>query len=270
MRISKLLTILLLILVPIANANSQPSPAKYAVVTAAHGGIGRAIAIELWHNGYSLILCSRQQSDLNQLAAELPPKASQTVITEPLDITDEHRITKIFAKFHSDNLYIDVLVNNAGAFVPGSTELGASELQELINTNLIGAHNMIRAVLPIMQAQRQGHIINISSIAGNNAIAGLSGYSASKYALRGLNDSLFKELAPQGIKVTSISPSVTDTKMTRDFPGFANGGKIQTEDLAKTVIYILSLSKDATLKDIEIYNSKMIAHSVHEQLLPRD
>ena len=134
----------------------------------------------------------------------------------------------------------------------------------------MAAHNLVRHVLPAMKKAHDGYIINIGSIAGNNAISGIGGYSASKYALRGLNDSLFKELSSYSIKVTCISPSVTETAMVNDLPGFNEGKKIQTQDIAKTVIFLLSLGKSAMIKDVEIYNTKMVSYAVHEQSLPID
>lgn len=241
---------------------------KYAVITGASRGIGAAIADELWNNGYSLILISRSINDLTLVKNNLKSNPEQEIIIKAFDITDENSVKKLFEYIQQNHINICVLVNNAGSFIIGGTEINSNELKDLLNVNLIGAHNMIKGVLPIMSLKHSGHIINIGSIAGNNALAGISAYSASKYALRGLNDSLFKELAPLGIKVTSISPSVTDTAMTNNLPGFTHGGKIQTQDIAKTVTFIISLSQEASIKDIEIYNSKMVAYATHEQSLP--
>ncbi len=251
-----------------SNSTWANSPEKYAVVTGASRGIGKAIANELWNNGYSLILISRSLPELEKVKEEFQPKAQQHVHLFDVDITNDQSVDQVFRKINRQKIEIKVLINNAGYFAVGSTELSTNDLRHLIDTNLIGAHNMIRYVLPSMKYQKSGYIINIGSIAGNNAIAGVGGYSASKYALRGLNDSLFKELSAYGIKVTCISPSVTETSMVEDLPGFKNGEKIQTLDIAKTVVFLLSLEKSAMIKDIEIYNTKMVSFAVHEQALP--
>lgn len=243
---------------------------KYAMITGASRGIGQAISNELWNNGYSLILVARSISDLKTVKNELPPRPHQKIYIFGIDITGEEELDLLFKQLSKQNISINVLVNNAGTFTSGTTELTTSQLRHIINTNLIAAHNLVRHVLPSMKELHDGYIINIGSIAGNNAISGIGGYSASKYALRGLNDSLFKELSVYGIKVTCISPSVTETSMVNNLPGFSDGEKIQTLDIAKTVTFILSLGKSALIKDIEIYNTKMVAYAVHEQSLPID
>lgn len=243
---------------------------KCAIITGASRGIGKAIANELWSNGYSLILISRSLPELEKVRDALQPKAQQNVYIFEVDIANDMAVDQVFKRINQQKIEITVLVNNAGYFAAGSTELSTNDLRSLIDTNLIGAHNMIRHVLPAMKNQKSGYIINIGSIAGNNAISGIGGYSASKYALRGFNDSLFKELSSYGIKVTCISPSVTETAMVKNLPGFKEGEKIQTIDIAKTVVFLLSLGESAMIKDVEIYNAKMVAYAVQEQSLPLD
>jgi NADP-dependent 3-hydroxy acid dehydrogenase YdfG len=243
---------------------------RYAIVTGASRGIGKAIANELWNNGYSLILIARSIPELEKVKEEFKPTEQQHIYIFGVDITNDKAVDQVFKRINQQKVEIKVLINNAGYFAVGSAELSTRDLRQLIDTNLIGAHNMIRHVLPGMKNQKSGYIINIGSIAGNNAISGVGGYSASKYALRGLNDSLFKELSAYGIKVTCISPSVTETTMVEDLPGFKDGEKIQTLDIAKTVVFLLSLEKSAMIKDIEIYNTKMVSFAVQEQSLPID
>lgn len=243
---------------------------KCAIITGASRGIGKAIANELWDHGYSLILISRSLPELEKARAAFQPRAQQNIYIFAVDITNDKAVDQVFKKINQQKIEINALINNAGYFTVGSTDLSTNDLRRLIDTNLIGAHNMISHVLPEMKKQKTGYIINIGSIAGNNAISGVGGYSASKYALRGLNDSLFKELSTYGIKVTCISPSVTETAMVEDLPGFKEGEKIQTLDIAKTVVFLLSLGPSAMIKDVEIYNTKMVSYAVKEQSLPVD
>lgn len=252
------------------SSNAPQHSECYAIVTGASRGIGNTIATALWNDGYNLILLARSYNDLVNVKNNLKPNSLQHIEVYALDITKEKDVEDLFDKLSQQNIAIQVLVNNAGCFAIGTTDLKLDEFHKLLDTNLLGPYNMIKGVLPIMKKQHSGHIINIGSIAGNHAISGIGGYSASKYALRGFNDSLFKELSPYGIKVTSISPSVTDTDMSTDFPGFKDGEKIQTQDIAKTVVFLLSLSGSASIQDIEIYNSKMIAHATKGQSLPID
>jgi len=132
----------------------------------------------------------------------------------------------------------------------------------LFDTNLIAMHNMIHHVLPTMKKIGEGYIINIGSVTGNLALAGIGGYSASKHAVRGFSDSLSKELAADGIKVTCISPSFTNTGFIKDGAKLTRETMIQTSDIAKTVSYLLSLGKSVSIMDIEINNRTVVANKI--------
>jgi len=258
----KIKVIVIFILSNILLIVPMPALAKgYAVVTGASRGIGKSIAGELWVDGYSLILISRSAEMLESVKAELKPQNKQDIQLYSLDLTNEKDCEKFFKEIKQKNLAIEVLINNAGIFKHGTSSVNSNAFLSLIDTNLIAAHNMVRNILPIMLKHGTGYIINISSFAGNHAVEGWGAYSASKYALKGYTDSLLKELAGSKIKVTSISPSLTNTIMTKGLAGFNSSELIQTSDISKTVIFLLSLGKSVSVNDVEIDNRKVVAHN---------
>lgn len=225
-----------------------------AIVTGASRGIGRALAIGLAEAGYRLALVARDEGALNGVQAEIrdigPGMAASC---HPLDVTDAAAVRDLVSSLAAGHEAIDVLVNNAGQFRPGSIEADIEDLDAVVGTNLKGAFLMLKAVVPVMKAQKRGHIINLSSITGKWGYAGYGIYAASKFALQGLTESLYKELLDHGVKVTAICPNWVATEMA-----VAAGGTlppedmIQLDDLVRTVSWLLSLSKAACPREVVI------------------
>ena len=225
-----------------------------AIVTGASRGIGRALAIGLAEAGYKLALVARDGAALNGVRAEIqgfdPGIAASC---HPLDVTDAAAVRDLVAGLSAEHEAIDVLVNNAGQFRPGSIEADVEDLDAVVGTNLKGAFLMLKAVVPVMKAQKRGHIINLSSIAGKWGYAGYGIYAASKFALQGLSESLYKEMLEHGVKVTAICPNWVAT----EFAAAAGGAlppedMIQLDDLVSTVSWLLSLSRAACPREVVI------------------
>ena len=225
-----------------------------AIVTGASRGIGRALAIGLAEAGYKPALVARDGAALNGVRAEIrgidPGIAASC---HPLDVTDAAAVRDLVAGLGAEHEAIDVLVNNAGQFRPGSIEADVEDLDAVVGTNLKGAFLMLKAVVPVMKAQKRGHIINLSSITGKWGYAGYGIYAASKFALQGLSESLYKELLEHGVKVTAICPNWVATEFA-----VASGGAlppedmIQLDDLVSTVSWLLSLSRAACPREVVI------------------
>jgi len=225
-----------------------------AIVTGASRGIGRALAIGLAEAGYRLALVARDEDALSGVQAEIlgigPGMAASC---HPLDVTDAAAVRELVSGLAAGHEAIDVLVNNAGQFRPGSIEADVEDLDAVVGTNLKGAFLMLKAVVPVMKAQKRGHIINLSSITGKWGYAGYGIYAASKFALQGLSESLYKEMLEHGVKVTAICPNWVATEMA-----VAAGGTlppedmIQLDDLVRTVSWLLSLSKAACPREVVI------------------
>jgi NAD(P)-dependent dehydrogenase (short-subunit alcohol dehydrogenase family) len=187
---------------------------KVAVVTGSSSGIGYATALQLARSGYFTFATMRNPEkggDLIRAAKneELP------ILVEQLDVTGLDSIKDFMSRRLAvkSSGRIDVLVNNAGYALMGSLEdLSIKEIQDQLETNLLGAIRVTQQVLPVMRAQGSGIIVNISSGVGRIGFQGLSAYVATKFALEGLSESLAYEVGPFGIKVVLIEPGVVKTK----------------------------------------------------------
>jgi len=224
-----------------------------AIITGANRGIGRAFANYFADKRYRVVLIARNQESLNSVADDLIRKYDLNTDLQPLvyalDITHQEKVEATVIDVFNQTNRIDILVNNAGILRVGTSEANYHDFKEVIETNLVGLFSFCHAVVPLMKKKKTGYIFNISSMAGQRGLARLGAYCASKFGVVGFSESLFKELLPYNIRVTAICPSVVATEMTADFD-FLPEDMIQTDDLTKTVDYLLSLSKEALVKDI--------------------
>jgi NAD(P)-dependent dehydrogenase (short-subunit alcohol dehydrogenase family) len=186
---------------------------KVAVVTGSSSGIGYATALQLARSGYLTFATMRnpeKRADLMRVAKDegLP------LLVEQLDVTDPDSIQAFMNSVGRSVGRIDVLINNAGYVSIGPLEdLSVGEIQNQLDTNLLGAIRVTQQVLPVMRAQASGTIVNVSSVVGRFGFPGMSAYVASKFALEGLTESLAYEVAPFGIKVILIEPGVVRTSV---------------------------------------------------------
>lgn len=177
---------------------------KVWLITGCSTGFGRALAIEVLAQGYSVAVASRNIKDVEDIVSRYP----ETALAVSLDVTSGAEITAAVEKTIAHFAQIDVLVNNAGIGYFGAIEESEeAEVRRMFEINVFGLAKMIQEVLPHMRKRRIGHILNIASIGGLRSFPGVGFYNATKYAVDGLSESLSKELAPLGIKVTIIAPS---------------------------------------------------------------
>ena len=155
----------------------------------------------------------------------------------------------VINKFANEQGQVDILCNSAGYVKRGTSELLYDEFMKMINTNLVGAFNLIQTVVPFMKNKKSGRIINIASRSGKIARKQLGGYAASKFGLIGLNEALYKELVEYGIYVTAICPNLVATNMTSDVE-MERSDMIQVEDVVKSIDYIMNLSPAVSIKEI--------------------
>lgn len=180
-----------------------------AVVTGANSGIGRATAIHLATNGYTVFGTVRSVTKATKLLAMAQDHGTELQLVE-LDIGSDESVRDGMAQILDSAGRVDVLVNNAG--IGGNAvaeECPPAMYLDVMNTNLCGAVRCIQAVLPQMRERQSGCIVNITSIAGRMAALAQSPYVASKWALEGLSEGLAQEVAPFGIRVAIIEPGVT-------------------------------------------------------------
>jgi 3-oxoacyl-[acyl-carrier protein] reductase len=228
-----------------------------AIITGAGRGIGRSIAIGLAEDGYKTILISRTKKELEKVASDIKNivKSNKELLPAiyPLDITKQKPVQKLILSILKQYGHIDVLINNAGLWIAGSSTLSSKEFDDLLISNLKSAFYFMKEIIPIMKKQKSGYIINISSRAGKIGFIDSGGYSAAKFGLLGLSESLHRELAPEGIKVTSICPGWVDTLMAKQAnTPLTPDEMIQPDDIMKTIRWILTLSPAVSIKDILI------------------
>ncbi len=224
-----------------------------AVITGGTKGIGRAIAEKLASNGYELAICSRNATDLEAAKTALESLSSNTTVhTSVVDMSIRSQIQK-FGDFCLDKLgHIDILINNAGIFIPGAIhEEEEGTLESMIETNLYSAYHLTRKLLSNMMAQKSGFIINMASIASFMAYPNGGSYSISKFALRGFSKVLREELKEYGIKVTTIMPGAT---WSHSWAGMKDqlpeSRLMQASDIADTIWNLINLSESAVVEEI--------------------
>jgi 3-oxoacyl-[acyl-carrier protein] reductase len=235
-----------------------------AIITGAGRGIGKAVALGLAQDGYKTILVSRTRGQLESVAREIKEKIDTGADLSPfiykMDITKQDSIHKLVSEVFQLYGRIDVLVNNAGLWISGSINISAKEFQKLLDINLKSAFYFMKEVIPFMQKQGKGYIFNISSRSGKVGFIDSGAYSATKFGLVGMSESLHRELAPQGIKVTCICPGWVDTMMAHEAKTTLQKKEmIQPDDIMKTIRWLLNLSPAVSVKDVLIECRKNIA-----------
>ncbi len=184
---------------------------KTVIVTGASSGIGRATAIAFARADANLVLASRNEQALNELAAELAHLRRRIVVV-PTDVTQRATVEAMAERAADELGSIDILVNNAGRGLNALLAEGSmTNIRRLFEVNVFGALHCIQAVVPYMKLRRSGQIINVSSLAGKIATPRNGAYSATKFALAAVSDALRLELADHGITVTTVYPGVTAT-----------------------------------------------------------
>lgn len=237
---------------------------KVAIVTGAGRGIGACVAAGLAEDGYAVALAARSSDQLERVAEGIRADAAASGRTTPniftfaLDVQDHAAVEQMVSSLVSSTSRIDLLFNNAGSGTNGSIDLSHEEFERVLGVNLKGAFNFLKAVVPIMKQQGTGTIINVASRAGKIGFANTGAYSASKFGLVGLSESLYRDLCPLGIKVTALCPSWVDTEMTKEAP-VPKDEMLVADDLLKTVRWLLSMSPAAVVKDLIIECKTRIA-----------
>ena len=189
---------------------------RTAIITGASSGIGRETALEFARNKANVVLAARNREKLDDLAREIAPLPGRCLVV-PTDVTDRFAVEALVRRTAEEYGSVDILVNNAGLGLFATVAEGNIEnMHRLFNVNFWGAIHCIQATVPYMQAQRRGHIVNVSSVAGRIAPPYMGTYAATKFALTAISDSLRTELAGSGIGVSTVFPGLTQTSFTEN------------------------------------------------------
>ena len=230
---------------------------KVALVTGAGKGIGRAVALALAQEGVQVGLLARSEEQLQAVAAKIKALGGKTTVVAA-DITDRAAVEAAAARIEQELGPIDILINNAGIGTFGKfLDFAPTEWERIIQVNLMGVYYATRAVLPQMIARETGDIINISSTAGQRGAAGTSAYSASKFAVMGLTESLMQEVRKHNIRVSALTPSTIATELAvSNKLTDGNPDKVaQPEDLAELIIAQLKLNRRVFIKEAGMWST---------------
>jgi 3-oxoacyl-[acyl-carrier protein] reductase len=231
-------------------ATTSSVAGQVAVITGAGRGIGAAIARRLAAMGVVAVLCGRKRSSLDSTATAISSADGKSHIVE-CDVMDLVSAERMAAQVERTFGRADILVNNAGigGFGGPLHELPPESWDKVLNTNLRGVYYCIRSFAPMMIRARSGHIINISSLAGKNALPNGAAYAASKWGLNGLSYSVAEELRAHNIRVSVVCPGSTQTELS-PHAGKDPGKMLQPDDVAHVVEMLVTQSPQSFTSEI--------------------
>lgn len=187
----------------------------YAVITGASKGIGRAIAFELAHKKYNLVLVARSENLLKEVKKEIQSKNEVAIETLSLDLSTSDAASKLLAFCENKKLNVSVLVNNAGYGLSGKIDKHSVEdNSNMIHLNVLSLTQITQTFLPILEKNKPSYILNVASTASYQAIPGLAIYSATKSFVLSFSRALYHELKSRNIHVTALSPGPTATEFS--------------------------------------------------------
>jgi short-subunit dehydrogenase len=224
---------------------------RKAIVTGATKGIGRAIAEALATDGYDLMICSRTKNDLEAMKTDFLlrfPYIKMT--THVVDMGQKTEVIQFGNVIKAAWQRVDVLINNAGLFIPGAViEEEDGNIERMIEMNLYSAYHLTRAILPLMIPHKKGYIFNMCSVASLKPYPNGGSYSIAKYALLGFTKNLREELKPKGIKVTAILPGAT---WSDSWAGYEAPPErlMHPRDIAEAILSALRMSSGAVIEEI--------------------
>ncbi|MFK7983276.1 MAG: SDR family oxidoreductase [Saprospiraceae bacterium] len=221
------------------------------VITGGTKGIGRAIAEKFAKEDFDIAICARTTADLKAAKKELLKlNPLNEILAEKVDMQSKKQVEKFAKKILDKWGGVDVLVNNAAAFIQGSfLEEPDGLLENMMATNVYGSYYLTRKLLPALINQKKGHIFNICSVASQKVYPDCSSYVISKFALLGFSKVLRHELMDKNIKVTSVIPGAT---LTNSWAGveLPEGRIMPSEDVANTIWSAYNLGPSSTIEEI--------------------
>jgi 3-oxoacyl-[acyl-carrier protein] reductase len=221
-----------------------------ALVTGASRGIGRAIALRL-ADTHDVAAVARSADELDALAAEIGERGGRCH-TIALDVTDAAAVAESLAEVEAD-----VLVNNAGVGVMKPLlELEPHEWRAMLDVNVNALYHVTRAVLPGMVRRKRGYVITIGSLAGRNTFAGGTAYTGTKHFVNGWSESLMLEVREHGVRVSVVMPGSVATTFGRGGAGGDASWKLQAEDVAEAVAYLVATPEHTLVSRVEMRPSR--------------
>jgi 3-oxoacyl-[acyl-carrier protein] reductase len=231
---------------------------RKAIITGGGRGLGKATAIAFAKEGIDIAITGRNEAVLKETVSELETFGIQAIYAV-FDVSNYEEVKRGIKSILDSLGSVDILVNNAGIAAFGTfNEMEVSEWSQIIQTNLMGMYYVTKEILPYLINQNKGDIINVSSTAGLNGNANTSAYSASKFAVIGMSESLMKEVRKNNIRVCTLTPSTIVSDMSIEL-GIANEGSedsvLQPEDFAELIVAGLKLPRRAMLKSAALWST---------------
>ena len=227
-----------------------PLAGQVALVTGAGRGIGAAIARKLASLGATVVLCGRTLKTLETTATRISGLGGQARALV-CDVTEVSSVQSLAALVGRDFGKVDILVNNAGvgSFSGPLHEMTPEQWEKLLNTNLRGVFYCVRSFAPMMIRTGGGHIVNISSLAGKNALPNGAAYAASKWGLNGLSYSIAEELRGHGIRVSVVCPGSVDTELS-PHTGKDSNKMLKPDDVAHVVAMLVTQAPQSFVSEV--------------------
>ena len=227
---------------------------KIAIITGASRGIGRAVAQDLARRGANVIVTARNEQELQELVLSIKSEGGKASAVT-LDITDEVAIRQFVSQLADKNVAVDILINNAGiGSFQAVTDTDSDLWDDTMDVNVKGTFLMCKYLVPLMRAQKRGHIISIASDVSKRTFADGALYCASKYAQDAFCSALRKEVRKDNIKVSIVYPGLVETWFNGNTPG-ANDNNVQLnpEDIAASVTHILTAPAHVVIDELMIH-----------------
>jgi 3-oxoacyl-[acyl-carrier protein] reductase len=223
---------------------------RVVIVTGAGKGIGKEIAMSFAGQGARVVLAARTEADLKKVAEAISKSGGQALVV-PTDVAEERRVERMVNETIRAFGRIDILVNNAGIGITANVvDMKTEDFDAMFGVNVRGLFLCTRAVLPFMIKQNDGVIVNISSLAGRNAMIGGAGYCATKWALIGFARSLMLEVRQHNIRIITVCPGSVDTSFSHLAKRKSN--ILLPEDVATTVLAAVRMPARAMVSEIDI------------------
>lgn len=239
---------------------------KVALVTGASSGIGEATAIALAELGAKVAIMARRQDRLEALAEKIGKDKTLIIVGDVADVEQAQGAVKTTKeKFGS----VDILINNAGLMLLGPIDdIDISDWQRMVNVNLLGLMYCTHAAVPIMRAQKQGHIVNISSVAGRRSSPISAGYNATKWGVGGFSEAVRQSVCMDNIRVTIIEPGAVLTELTDHISHSGTKDNIKgwvksmtsltSEDIAASIVYAVTQPAHVNVNEILIRPTEQV------------
>lgn len=236
----------------------QDLSGKRALITGGSRGLGKAVALALAEQGVNVAITGRSEESLKPVVEEIKQKGVKAAYAT-FDVTKKEEVFSALEQLQNDFGTFDILINNAGIAAFGEIlEMDENLWEDIVKTNLFGPYYVVKAVVPSMVEKKSGDVINISSTAGLKGSAKTSSYSASKFGLIGLSESMMQEMRKHNVRVTTLTPSTIATDMAEKDLKITDGNPekvLQPEDFAELVVSLLKLNKRAMLASAALWST---------------